>query len=148
MWKDPDAGKDWRQEEKGTTEDGMVRWHHRLSGQWVCINSRSWWWTGRPVVLAVYGVTKSWTRLSNWTELNWIIHEPWHVLQISSVLKWSEVKVAQLCPTATSWTVVHGNLQVRILECIAVPSSRGSSQPRGRTQVLDSMKYFTFYNGK
>ena len=30
--KDPDAGKDWRQEEKGTTEDEMVRWHHQLSG--------------------------------------------------------------------------------------------------------------------
>ena len=31
--KDPDAGKDWRQEEKGTTEDEMVRWHHRLNGR-------------------------------------------------------------------------------------------------------------------
>ena len=30
--KDPDAGKDWRQEEKGTTEDETVGWHHRLSG--------------------------------------------------------------------------------------------------------------------
>ena len=30
--KDPDAGKDWGQEEKGTTEDDMVEWHHRLSG--------------------------------------------------------------------------------------------------------------------
>ena len=30
--KDPDAGKDWRQEEKGTTEDEMVEWHHRLDG--------------------------------------------------------------------------------------------------------------------
>ena len=30
--KDPDAGKDWRQEEKGTTEDEMVGWHHQLSG--------------------------------------------------------------------------------------------------------------------
>ena len=30
--KDPDAGKDWRQEEKGTTEDEMVRWHHWLNG--------------------------------------------------------------------------------------------------------------------
>ena len=30
--KDPDAGKDWRQEEKGTTEDKMVGWHHRLNG--------------------------------------------------------------------------------------------------------------------
>ena len=30
--KDPDARKDWRQEEKGTTEDVMVGWHHRLNG--------------------------------------------------------------------------------------------------------------------
>ena len=30
--KDPDAGKDWRQEEKGTTEDKIVGWHHRLNG--------------------------------------------------------------------------------------------------------------------
>ena len=31
-WKDPGAGKDWGQEEKGTTEDEMVGWHHRLNG--------------------------------------------------------------------------------------------------------------------
>ena len=30
--KDPDAGKDWRQEEKGVTEDEMVGWHHQLKG--------------------------------------------------------------------------------------------------------------------
>ena len=30
--KDPDSGKDWKQEEKGTTEDEMVGWHHRLNG--------------------------------------------------------------------------------------------------------------------
>ena len=30
--KDPDAGKDWRQEKKGTTEDKMVGWHHQLNG--------------------------------------------------------------------------------------------------------------------
>ena len=32
IWKDPDTGKGWRQEEKGTTEDEMVGWHHRLNG--------------------------------------------------------------------------------------------------------------------
>ena len=32
IWKDPDAGKDWRQEEKGMTEDEMVGWHHRCNG--------------------------------------------------------------------------------------------------------------------
>ena len=31
--KDPDAGKDWRQEEKGMTEDEIVGWHHQLNGQ-------------------------------------------------------------------------------------------------------------------
>ena len=28
IWKDPDAGQDWRKEEKGTTEDKMAGWHH------------------------------------------------------------------------------------------------------------------------
>ena len=32
IWKDPDAGKDWRQEKKGMTEDEMVGWHHQLDG--------------------------------------------------------------------------------------------------------------------
>ena len=32
IWKDPDAGKHWWQEEKGTTEDEMVGWHHQLNG--------------------------------------------------------------------------------------------------------------------
>ena len=32
IWKDPDAGKDWGQEEKGTTEDDMVGWYHRFNG--------------------------------------------------------------------------------------------------------------------
>ena len=30
--KDPDAGRDWEQEEKGMTEDEMAGWHHRLDG--------------------------------------------------------------------------------------------------------------------
>ena len=32
IWKDPDAGKDWRQEEKGMTEDEMVGWYHWFNG--------------------------------------------------------------------------------------------------------------------
>ena len=32
IWKDPDAGKDWKPEEKGMTEDEMVGWHHQLNG--------------------------------------------------------------------------------------------------------------------
>ena len=41
----------------------LTRW------TWVWVNSESWWWAWRAVI---HGVSKSWTRLSNWTELNWI----------------------------------------------------------------------------
>ena len=71
IWKDPDAGKDWRQEEKGTTEDEMVEWHHWLNWH-VWVNSGSWWWTERPGVLQSMGsqrVGHDWA-----TELNWAIH--------------------------------------------------------------------------
>ena len=50
-WKRSDAGKDWRQEEKGKTEDEMVGWHH-----WPV--DMSWWWTGRPGVLQSMGLQR------------------------------------------------------------------------------------------
>ena len=42
---------------------------------WVWVNSGSWWWTGRPGVLHSHGVAKSWTWLSDWTELNWFKYD-------------------------------------------------------------------------
>ena len=66
--KDPDAGKHWRQEEKGMTEDEMIEWHHWHDG-WVWVGSESWWWTEKPGVLQSKGVARSWTWLSDWTEL-------------------------------------------------------------------------------
>ena len=67
--KDPDAGEDWRQEEKGMTEDEMVGWHHWLNefeqvlevgnGQGSLPCCSPW-------------AAKSRTWLSYWTELNWI----------------------------------------------------------------------------
>ena len=59
---------------------------------------------------------------------------------------WSEVKVAQLCPTLCDPMdyTVHGILQARILEWVAVPFFRGSSQPRNRTQVsCTAGRFFT-----
>ena len=69
IWKDPDAGKDWGQEEKGMTEDEMVGWHHQLYGH-------GFGWTLELVMdreawhASVHGVTKSrtWTEWLNWTE--------------------------------------------------------------------------------
>ena len=68
--KDPDAGRDWRQEEKGTTEDEMVDGNTNsmdmgLSKLRELVMDRE---AGHAVI---HGVAKSWTRLSDWTELNW-----------------------------------------------------------------------------
>ena len=49
--KDPDAGKDWRQEEKGMTEDEMVVMASLTQWTWASVGSASWWWTGRPGML-------------------------------------------------------------------------------------------------
>ena len=48
---------------------------------------------------------------------------------------WSEVKVAQLCPTLCNLKDIQGIFQARILEWVAFAFSRGSSQPRDWTQV-------------
>ena len=56
IWKDSDAGKDWRQEEKAGGYIGWDGWMVSLTQwTWVWVNSRSWWWTGRPGVLQFIG---------------------------------------------------------------------------------------------
>ena len=65
--KDPDAGKDWRQEEKGMTEDKMVGWHHRLKGhefKKVLGDSKG---QGSPGCCAVHG--------SQRVEYNWVTEQ-------------------------------------------------------------------------
>ena len=65
--KDPDAGKDWRQEEKGTT-DGWMASPTRWTRVWT--SSRSWWWKGRPGVLQSLGLQRIG---HNWaTELSYL----------------------------------------------------------------------------
>ena len=67
-WNDPDAGKDWRQEEKRLREDEMVLLAYPI--QWMCVwaNSGRRWRTGKPGMLrAVHGVAKTQTQLSDWT---------------------------------------------------------------------------------
>ena len=65
--KDPDAGKDWRQEEKGTTEDEMVGWHHQLEGhefeQAPGVDDGQ-----GSLACCCPWVAKNQTRLSDWTD--------------------------------------------------------------------------------
>ena len=67
--KDPDARKDWRQEEKGTTEDEMVGWHHQLNGHEFEQAPGVGDGQGGLVCCRPWG-RKSWTWLSDWTNLN------------------------------------------------------------------------------
>ena len=64
--KDPDVGKDWRWEEKGTTEDEMVGWHHQFDGhefeQALGVDA------GQGSLACCSPWPKSWIRLSDWTE--------------------------------------------------------------------------------
>ena len=79
--KHPDAGKDWGQEEKGNDRgwDGWIA--SPTQWTWVWVNSRSWWWTGRPGVLRFMGSQRVEHNSSYWaTELNWIF---FHLLCLS-----------------------------------------------------------------
>ena len=68
--KDLDGGKDWRQEEKGTTQVEKDGWHLQLDGHefnkfWELVMDREAWHA------AVHRLTKCQTHLRDWTELNW-----------------------------------------------------------------------------
>ena len=109
--KDPDAGKDWRWEEKGMTDNEMVGWYHQLYGdefeQALGVGDGQ----GSLVCCSPWGCKESdMTEQLNWTELN--------------------------CSLPGS--SFHGIFQARILEWVSIPFSRGSSQPRDKTRVLAS----------
>ena len=65
LGKDPDDGKDWTQEEKGMTEDEMVRWNHQLNGH--KFEQAPGAGGGQEAWHGVHGVAKNRSWLSNWT---------------------------------------------------------------------------------
>ena len=72
IWKDPDAGKDCGQEEKGTTEDEMVGWHHRLNGHGFGWDLGVGDGQGSLACCSSWGCKESgMTEWLNWTELDW-----------------------------------------------------------------------------
>ena len=79
--KDSDAGKDWRQEEKGTTEDEIGGWRHQHNG--LEFEEAPWVVDGQgSLVCCSPMVAMSQTRLSDWTELNSVLAESWGCITI------------------------------------------------------------------
>ena len=72
IWKYPDAGKDWRQEEKGMTEDEMVEWHHQFNGRQFEQTSGNSEGQGSLVCCSPWGCKElDTTEQLNWTELHY-----------------------------------------------------------------------------
>ena len=97
--KDPDAGKNWRQEEKGTAEDKIVGWHYRLDGH-------GFGWTpgvgdgqGGLVCYDSWGHKESDT--TEW--LNWTEYSPWGckksnmIMQLSLLLIFQSTMIIIMC---------------------------------------------------
>ena len=119
--KDPDAGKDWRQEEKGTTKDEMVGWHHQLDGHEFEQAPGIGDGQGSQACCSPWGCKESdMTELLNWTE--------WYIFSWQFCL---------LCPKRcmnTSWilnTNVFSSLLVRVKWQPPPVFLPGESQGRG-----------------
>ena len=135
----------------------LTRW------TWLWVNSRSLWWTGRPGVLWFTGsqrVGHDWGTELNWTECFFncsflkdvyatSLANTESIHQRGSNLMKRQDKYDKLCSVAQSHPTlfnpmdysllessVHGISQARILERVAISSSRGSSWPRGQTCIL------------
>ena len=112
--KDPDAGKDWRQEEKGVTEDKMIGWHHWLNGhdlnklQEIMKDREAWY-------AAVHGVVTSWTWLSDWKTAKTALYldHPFQYQQTRHPLRtlgcYSPFPLSHLYMYSTHWSGGGGN---------------------------------------
>ena len=93
IWKDPDAGKDWRWEEKGTIEDEMAGWHHWLNGHKFEQAPGVGDGQGSMACYSPWGLKESDT--TEW--LNWTVHKTrkeltqsikvWGILKFTDIVK-------------------------------------------------------------
>ena len=120
IWEDPDVGKDWRQGEKGMTEDEMVRWHYQLNGHGFGWTLGVGDWQGGLACCCSWGRKESdSTEGLNWTEP--LLGYFGLLISVSSAA--FAAKLLQLCPTlcdpmdcSLPGFSFHGIFQERVLE--------------------------------
>ena len=103
--KDAGAGKDWGQEEKGTTEDEMVGWHHRLDEQELGWTPRVGDGEGGLVCCGSWGRRESdTTEWLNWTELSYFLSISPHASQVPTLWREGRVISAYIIAGHGWWT--------------------------------------------
>ena len=88
---------------------------------WVYVNSRSWWWIGRPGVLQFMGLQR--------IRHDWVTDLKYNRLCMRAKSLQSCLTLGDHMDCSTPGFSVHGILQARIMEWVAMSSSRGSSNP-------------------
>ena len=99
--KDPDAGKDWGQEEKRVTKDEMVGWHHQLNAL-EFEQTRRQWRTGKPGILQLMGpqrvrhdLVRDWIRIRTRKEI------------LTHVITWMNLEGIVLREVRQSWKNIY-----------------------------------------
>ena len=149
IWKDPDDGIDWMQEENRTTEDELVGWHHWLDGDefepslrdgegqgslaccspWGCEESDMTEWLNNKLLFIFIDVITPifwnfFSFLDVWTALKVKVKSLSHV--------WLSCDFMDYSPPSSS---VYGILKAKILEWFAISFYRRSSQPKDWTHI-------------
>ena len=158
IWKDPDAGKDWGQEEKGVIQVKMVGWHHRLNGHEFVKTPGDSEGQGNLPYFSSW-VAKSWVWFSDWTtnksteKLKWDVYS----LFINSYWYWNTGPQIKIIPSSenTCAFVVQVHLIFNLLNLSPIviqinmfffPARTCAHQESGPTFLLLLLKTSTHNN--